>query len=105
MDDFDFTSFLTVFQSYQDDVRMIMKSSVQCNSAYLHIKGKQLYQFIFPLLFVGLNSKSKFYVVRVQLFWKFLNIRVSKQDVTELAFIGDRRCIHVRAVKAHEQSH
>ena len=25
----DFTSFLTVFQSYQDDVRMIMKGCVQ----------------------------------------------------------------------------
>ena len=28
----DFTSFLTVFQSYQDDVWMIMKGCVQCNS-------------------------------------------------------------------------
>ena len=30
----DFTSFLTVFQSYQDDVRMIMKGYVQWNSVY-----------------------------------------------------------------------
>ena len=30
----DFTSFLTVFQSYQDDVRMIMKGCVQWNSIY-----------------------------------------------------------------------
>ena len=30
----DFTSFLTVFQSYQDDVRMIMKGCVQWNSVY-----------------------------------------------------------------------
>ena len=29
---FDFTSFSTVFQSYQDDVRLIMKSCVQWNS-------------------------------------------------------------------------
>ena len=29
-----FTSFLTVFQSYQDDVRMIMKGCVQWNSVY-----------------------------------------------------------------------
>ena len=28
----DFTSFLTVFQSYQDDVRLIMKGCVQWNS-------------------------------------------------------------------------
>ena len=30
----DFTSFLTVFQSYQDDVWMIMKGCVQWNSVY-----------------------------------------------------------------------
>ena len=30
----DFTSFLTVFQSYQDDVRMMMKGCVQWNSIY-----------------------------------------------------------------------
>ena len=30
----DFTSFLTVFQSYQDDVWMIMKGFVQWNSVY-----------------------------------------------------------------------
>ena len=30
----DFTSFLKVFQSYQDDVRMIMKGCVQWNSVY-----------------------------------------------------------------------
>ena len=30
----DFTSFLTVFQSYEDDVRMIMKSCVQWNFVY-----------------------------------------------------------------------
>ena len=30
----DFTSFLTVFQSYQDDVWMIMKGCVQWNSIY-----------------------------------------------------------------------
>ena len=30
----DCTSFLTVFQSYQDDVRMIMKGCVQWNSVY-----------------------------------------------------------------------
>ena len=30
----DFTSFLTVFQSYQDDVWMIMKGCVQLNSVY-----------------------------------------------------------------------
>ena len=30
----DFTSFLSVFQSYQDDVRMIMKGCVQWNSVY-----------------------------------------------------------------------
>ena len=30
----DFTFFLTVFQSYQDDVRMIMKGCVQWNSVY-----------------------------------------------------------------------
>ena len=30
----DFTSFSTVFQSYQDDVRMIMKGCVQWNSVY-----------------------------------------------------------------------
>ena len=30
----DFTSFLTVFQSYQDDVRMIMIGCVQWNSVY-----------------------------------------------------------------------
>ena len=30
----DFTSFPTVFQSYQDDVRMIMKGGVQWNSVY-----------------------------------------------------------------------
>ena len=30
----DFTSFLTVFQSYQEDVWMIMKGSVQWNSIY-----------------------------------------------------------------------
>ena len=30
----DFTSFLTVFQSYQDDVRMIVKGCVQWNSVY-----------------------------------------------------------------------
>ena len=30
----DLTSFLTVFQSYQDDVRMIMKGCVQWNSVY-----------------------------------------------------------------------
>ena len=29
-----FMSFLTVFQSYQDDVRMIMKGCVQWNSVY-----------------------------------------------------------------------
>ena len=29
-----FTSFLTVFQSYQDDVWMIMKGCVQWNSVY-----------------------------------------------------------------------
>ena len=29
-----FTSFLTVFQSYRDDVRMIMKGCVQWNSVY-----------------------------------------------------------------------
>ena len=28
----DFTSFSTVFQSYQNDVRLIMKGCVQCNS-------------------------------------------------------------------------
>ena len=31
---YDFTSFLTVFQSYQDDVWMIMKGCVQWNSVY-----------------------------------------------------------------------
>ena len=30
----DFMSFLTVFQSYQDDVWMIMKGCVQGNSVY-----------------------------------------------------------------------
>ena len=30
-----FTSFSTVFQSYQDDGRMIMKGSVQWNPVYL----------------------------------------------------------------------
>ena len=30
----DFTSFLTVFQSYQDDDWMIMKGCVQWNSVY-----------------------------------------------------------------------
>ena len=30
----DFTSFSTVFQSYQDDVRLIRKSCVQRNSVY-----------------------------------------------------------------------
>ena len=30
----DFTSFLTVFQSYQDDGRMIMKVCVQWNPVY-----------------------------------------------------------------------
>ena len=30
----DFTSFLTVFQSYQDDVQMIMKGCVQWTSVY-----------------------------------------------------------------------
>ena len=30
----DFTSFSTVFQSYQDDVRMIMKGCVQWNFVY-----------------------------------------------------------------------
>ena len=30
----DFTSFSTVFQSYQDDVWMIMKGYVQWNSVY-----------------------------------------------------------------------
>ena len=30
----EFTSFLTVFQSYQDDVWMIMKGCVQWNSVY-----------------------------------------------------------------------
>ena len=30
----DFTSLLAVFQSYQDDVWMIMKSCVQWNSVY-----------------------------------------------------------------------
>ena len=30
----DLMSFLTVFQSYQDDVRMIMKGCVQRNSVY-----------------------------------------------------------------------
>ena len=30
----DFTSFLTVFQSYQDDGWMIMKGCVQWNSVY-----------------------------------------------------------------------
>ena len=30
----DFTSFFTVFQSYQDDVRMIMKGCVQWNAVY-----------------------------------------------------------------------
>ena len=30
----DFTSFLTVFQSYQDDVWMIMKGCAQENSVY-----------------------------------------------------------------------
>ena len=30
----DFTSFLTVFQSYQDDVGMIMRGCVQWNSVY-----------------------------------------------------------------------
>ena len=30
----DFTSFSTIFQSYQDDVRMIMKGCVQWNSVY-----------------------------------------------------------------------
>ena len=30
----DFTSFFTVFQSYQDNVWMIMKGCVQCNSVY-----------------------------------------------------------------------
>ena len=30
----DFTSFLTAFQSYQDDVWMIMKGCVQWNSVY-----------------------------------------------------------------------
>ena len=30
----DFTSFLTVFQSYQEDVWMIMKGCVQWNSVY-----------------------------------------------------------------------
>ena len=31
---YDFTSFLTVFQSYQDDVWIIMKGYVQWNSVY-----------------------------------------------------------------------
>ena len=30
----DFTSFSTVFQSYQDDERLIMKGSVQWSSVY-----------------------------------------------------------------------
>ena len=30
----DFTSFLTVFQSYQDNVLMIMKGCVQWNTVY-----------------------------------------------------------------------
>ena len=30
----DFTPFLTVFKSYQDDVRLIMKGCVQSNSVY-----------------------------------------------------------------------
>ena len=30
----DFTSFLTVFQLYQDDVGMIMRGCVQWNSVY-----------------------------------------------------------------------
>ena len=30
----DFASFLTVFQSYQDDIRMTMKGCVQWNSVY-----------------------------------------------------------------------
>ena len=34
MDDAIFTSFLTVFQSYQDAVRVIMKGCVQRNSVY-----------------------------------------------------------------------
>ena len=35
----DLTSFLTVFQSYQDDVRMIMKGCVQWNSVKVVISG------------------------------------------------------------------
>ena len=34
----DFTSFLTVFQSYQDDVWMVMKGCVQWNSVYGRVR-------------------------------------------------------------------
>ena len=34
MDDFDVTSFSTVFQSYQDDERLIMKGCVIWNPVY-----------------------------------------------------------------------
>ena len=41
----DFTSFLTVFQSYQDDVRMIMKGCVQWNSVYEEQKKEHILSF------------------------------------------------------------
>ena len=34
MDNCDFTAFSTVFQSYQDDERLIIKSCVQWNPVY-----------------------------------------------------------------------
>ena len=42
----DFTSFLTVFQSYQDDVRMIMKGCVPWNSIYGSHTRNALYKWI-----------------------------------------------------------
>ena len=38
----DFTSFLTVFQSYQDDGQMIMKGCVQWSPVYSLERGSNL---------------------------------------------------------------
>ena len=53
------------------------------------LRGGNSTSFIFTSLFVRLDCKSKFYVVRVQLFWKGLHLRESKQGVKEAVFPGE----------------